>query len=69
MCITGHPLTGPKVAVPKQARWLAALEGRSPESLLSTYSEERQVVARNLIDFDKEWSSMMAKKPEEFEEF
>lgn len=43
------------------------LEGRSPESLLSTYSEERQVVARNLIDFDKEWSSMMAKKPEDFE--
>jgi len=42
------------------------LEGRSPESLLSTYSEERQVVARNLIDFDKEWSTMMAKKPEEF---
>ena len=43
------------------------LEGRSPESLLSTYSAERQVVARNLIDFDKQWSAMMAKKPEEFE--
>ncbi|MGO4189486.1 FAD-binding monooxygenase [Pseudarthrobacter sp. TAF60_1] len=43
------------------------LEGRSPEALLSTYSEERQVVAKNLIDFDKEWSTMMAKKPEEFE--
>ena len=43
------------------------LEGRSPENLLSTYSEERQVVAKNLIDFDKEWSTMMAKKPEEFE--
>ncbi|MEE2522450.1 FAD-binding monooxygenase [Pseudarthrobacter sp. J75] len=42
------------------------LEGRSPESLLTTYSEERQVVAQNLIDFDKQWSSMMAKKPEEF---
>jgi phenol 2-monooxygenase len=44
------------------------LEGRSPESLLSTYSAERQVVAKNLIDFDKTWSSMMAKKPEEFED-
>ncbi|WP_115788960.1 FAD-binding monooxygenase [Arthrobacter silvisoli] len=44
------------------------LEGRSPESLLSTYSAERQVVAKNLIDFDKEWSSMMAKKPEEFDD-
>ena len=43
------------------------LEGRSPESLLATYSAERQVVAKNLIDFDKEWSTMMAKKPEEFE--
>ena len=43
------------------------LEGRSPESLLSTYSAERQVVAKNLIDFDKGWSTLMAKKPEEFE--
>ncbi|WP_423182772.1 FAD-binding monooxygenase [Arthrobacter sp. NyZ413] len=44
------------------------LEGRAPESLLSTYSAERQVVAKNLIDFDKEWSSLMAKKPEEFDD-
>ncbi|MHA7154417.1 FAD-binding monooxygenase [Arthrobacter sp. TMN-50] len=44
------------------------LEGRSPESLLSTYSAERQVVAKNLIDFDKQWSSLMARKPEEFED-
>jgi phenol 2-monooxygenase len=43
------------------------LEGRSPEALLATYSAERQVVAQNLIDFDKQWSSMMAKKPEEFD--
>lgn len=42
------------------------LEGRAPESLLATYSAERQVVAQNLIDFDKQWSAMMAKKPEEF---
>ncbi|MGN7251193.1 FAD-binding monooxygenase [Arthrobacter sp. SAFR-014] len=44
------------------------LEGRSPESLLATYSAERQVVAKNLIDFDKEWSTLMAKKPEEFDD-
>ncbi|KNC17827.1 phenol 2-monooxygenase [Arthrobacter sp. RIT-PI-e] len=44
------------------------LEGRSPESLLATYSAERQVVARNLIDFDKQWSTLMAKRPEEFED-
>ncbi|MGO4594734.1 FAD-binding monooxygenase [Leifsonia sp. 2TAF2] len=43
------------------------LDGRSPESLLATYSAERQVVAKNLIDFDKEWSTLMAKKPEEFD--
>ncbi|MEO5780529.1 MAG: FAD-binding monooxygenase [Arthrobacter oryzae] len=43
------------------------LEGRSPEALLSTYSAERQVVAKDLIAFDKEWSSLMAKKPEEFD--
>ncbi len=38
----------------------AVLSGRSPESLLDTYSEERQVIAKNLIDFDKEWSTLMA---------
>jgi phenol 2-monooxygenase len=43
------------------------LSGLSPVDLLRTYSGERQVIAQNLIDFDKEWSSMMAKKPEEFE--
>jgi phenol 2-monooxygenase len=42
------------------------LEGRSPEALLATYSAERQVVAKNLIEFDKEWSALMARKPEEF---
>lgn len=45
----------------------AVLEGRSPGSLLRTYSAERQVIAQNLIDFDREWSTLMAKKPEEFE--
>ncbi|MFC7405618.1 FAD-binding monooxygenase [Georgenia alba] len=44
------------------------LTGRSPESLLDTYSAERQVVAQNLIDFDREWSSLMAAKPEELED-
>jgi len=43
------------------------LDARSPESLLATYSAERQVVAKDLIDFDKQWSTLMAKKPEEFE--
>ena len=45
----------------------AVLRGQSPASLLSTYSAERQVIAQNLIDFDKEWSTLMARKPEEFD--
>ncbi|MCP3426440.1 FAD-dependent monooxygenase [Rothia sp. AR01] len=51
------------------------LTGLSPAALLRTYSEERQVITRNLIDFDREWSTMMAarpedlKSPEELEEF
>lgn len=43
----------------------SVLIGRSPEELLSTYSAERQPVAQQLIDFDKEWSSLMARKPQE----
>ncbi|GAB3603996.1 FAD-dependent monooxygenase [Microbacterium aureliae] len=39
--------------------------GLAPESLLRTYSAERQPVAQQLIDFDREWSSLMARKPEE----
>lgn len=41
------------------------LTGLAPERLLTTYSAERQPVAQQLIDFDKEWSSLMARKPEE----
>lgn len=39
--------------------------GRAPESLLQSYSAERQPVAQQLIDFDREWSALMARKPEE----
>ena len=41
----------------------AVLEGRSPESLLHTYSAERQAIAQELIDFDKEWSAILASPP------
>ncbi|GAB2833695.1 FAD-dependent monooxygenase [Microbacterium insulae] len=41
------------------------LEGLAPASLLETYSAERQPVAQQLIDFDREWSSLMARKPDE----
>jgi len=43
----------------------AVLTGRSSPALLSTYSAERRPVAQQLIDFDREWSSLMARKPEE----
>ncbi|GAA4478205.1 FAD-dependent monooxygenase [Microbacterium panaciterrae] len=43
----------------------AVLTGRSPQELLSTYGAERHPVAQQLIDFDREWSSLMARKPEE----
>lgn len=44
------------------------LDGRSPEGLLATYTAERQVIARDLIDFDRQWSSLMATKPEELDD-
>ncbi|MDO2934496.1 FAD-binding monooxygenase [Paeniglutamicibacter sulfureus] len=43
----------------------AVLQGRSPEALLDTYSEERQVIAQELIDFDLKWSTAMAAKPKD----
>lgn len=41
------------------------LTGLAPVELLRTYSSERQPVAQQLIDFDREWSSLMARKPGE----
>jgi phenol 2-monooxygenase len=41
----------------------AVLEGRGGADLLRTYSDERQPIAQELIDFDKEWSAMMAAPP------
>ncbi|WP_417555294.1 FAD-dependent monooxygenase [Microbacterium sp.] len=38
----------------------AVLQGRSDAALLRTYSEERQVIAADLIEFDKYWSSFIA---------
>jgi phenol 2-monooxygenase len=38
----------------------AVLQGRSPASLLHTYSAERQAVAKDLIDFDREWAAMLS---------
>ena len=44
------------------------LDGRAPKELLSTYHRERQPAAQNLIDFDREWSTLMAAPPEELDD-
>ncbi|RSZ61962.1 3-hydroxybenzoate 4-monooxygenase [Corynebacterium hylobatis] len=36
------------------------VDGRAPVDLLNTYHGERQPAAQNLINFDKEWSTLMA---------
>lgn len=38
----------------------AVLRGQAAPALLGTYSAERQVVAQELIDFDREWASMFS---------
>lgn len=43
----------------------AVLEGRADAALLETYDEERRPVAQELIDFDREWSTMLAATPVE----
>jgi phenol 2-monooxygenase len=41
----------------------SVLAGRAKPDLLRTYTLERHAVARELIDFDKEWSKIMASPP------
>lgn len=43
------------------------LTGHSPESLLATYSAERQVIGQDIIDFDERWAREMATSPDEHE--
>ena len=38
----------------------AVLRGRSAPQLLHSYSAERQAVAKELIDFDREWAEILA---------
>lgn len=41
------------------------LEGRAVPELLRTYSAERHAIAQGLIDFDREWSTIMASPPKD----
>jgi len=43
----------------------AVLQGKSSHSLLHTYSAERQAIARELIDFDREFAKMFSATPKE----
>lgn len=39
------------------------LQGRSPASLLASYSDERQRIGEDIIAFDRRWASIMAGSP------
>ncbi|MGR3456035.1 FAD-binding monooxygenase [Pseudooceanicola sp.] len=41
----------------------SVLDGRARPELLRSYSEERQAVAQDLIDFDREWARIMSERP------
>lgn len=43
----------------------SVIEGRAAPELLRTYSRERHAIAQQLIDFDKEWSKIMASPPKD----
>ena len=43
---------------------VSVLEGRCPPDVLHSYSSERQAVARDLIEFDREWSRIMSERPQ-----
>lgn len=44
---------------------ISVLEGRTKPDLLRTYTIERHAIAQELIDFDKEWSKIMASPPKD----
>jgi len=44
---------------------VSVLEGRARPELLRTYNIERHAIAQGLIDFDKEWSKIMASPPKD----
>ncbi|MEV1131298.1 FAD-binding monooxygenase [Agromyces sp. NPDC049794] len=68
-CHTHSPKAGQGMNVSMQDAFnlgwklAAVLQGRSTPELLHTYSAERQTVAQDLIDFDREWAAMLSAKP------
>jgi phenol 2-monooxygenase len=70
-CHTHSPKAGQGMNVSMQDgfnlgwKLAAVLRQRAAPHLLQTYSAERQAIARELIDFDREWAALLAssKKP------
>ena len=65
-CHTHSPKAGQGMNVSMQDAFnlgwklMSVLRGRSGPELLHSYSKERQTIAKELIDFDREWASMLA---------
>ena len=72
-CHTHSPKAGQGMNVSMQDAFnlgwklAAVLQGRSPKSLLHTYTTERHAVAKELIDFDREWAAMLSTSTEPVE--
>lgn len=69
-CHTHSPKAGQGMNVSMQDAFnlgwklVSVLQKRSPPSLLHTYSAERRAIAKELIDFDREWASIIASSKE-----
>ncbi|MCV9939488.1 FAD-binding monooxygenase [Boseaceae bacterium BT-24-1] len=65
-CHTHSPKAGQGMNVSMQDAFnlgwklAAVLRGQSPPELLHSYSAERQAIAKELIDFDREWAKMLS---------
>ena len=70
-CHTHSAKAGQGMNVSMQDGWNIAwklglvLSDRAPQTLLDTYSGERQEIAKNLVASDKEWSTLMATPADE----
>jgi 2-polyprenyl-6-methoxyphenol hydroxylase-like FAD-dependent oxidoreductase len=70
-CHTHSPKAGQGMNVSMQdgfnLGWKLAsvLRGQSSPKILKTYSDERQAIARELIDFDRKWAKMFSAPPKD----
>ena len=70
-CHTHSPKAGQGMNVSMQDAFnlgwklVSVLRKRCPPSLLHTYSAERRAIAKELIDFDREWAALLASTHEE----